>query len=615
MAEEPQVLRGINWREAFPFTNLFRAFRIAIHPSKLVLALLALLALYLGGRLLDAAWHSKHRAVPALAADEAGEIEQYERTETADELTRWREAQRNAVGDRYARYLRETAEAKAAAEAAANVPADQRTWTKLLQDNNALTARARAGEDTQHVNYWIKTSVPQEAKKIQQDHEARIKQINEIKADTDEQKQNKQRQLEDAEKQRQDRLKQLYEEAASARRTVEGLEGQGPFEAFFNFQSARINDVVNGVLTWNWLGGFDGRTPPGVAASVYRFFTTAPTWALRHHSLYFFLFGALFLVIWSLFGGAIARIAAVHVADEGRKLSVRQGLSFAVSKFLSFLSAPLIPAIIILVLGVLLAVGGLLLNIPWLGEIVVGGLFFLALAAGFVMTLVLLGTAGGFNLMYPTIAVEGSDSFDAISRSFSYVYAKPWRMLFYSLLAIIYGALCYLFIRLFIWLLLVLTWWFVGLLVFRTADNGVNLWHVMFPGPQHLWKLPYDINYLALGPAGDIGAFLVAFWAYLTIAMLGAFAISFYFSANTIIYYLMRREVDATEMDDVYLEQPEEDFAETPATAAAAPAAAAESQPAESAAAAAAAEPTPATASGDTPPASTEPPRDTPAGT
>jgi hypothetical protein len=49
--------------------------------------------------------------------------------------------------------------------------------------------------------------------------------------------------------------------------------------------------------------------------------------------------------------------------------------------------------------------------------------------------------------------------------------------------------------------------------------------------------------------------------------MLGAFAISFYFSANTIIYVLMRHEVDATELDDVYLEQTDEDFGELPAPA------------------------------------------------
>ena len=47
------------------------------------------------------------------------------------------------------------------------------------------------------------------------------------------------------------------------------------------------------------------------------------------------------------------------------------------------------------------------------------------------------------------------------------------------------------------------------------------------------------------------------------VGMVGAFVISFYFSTNTIIYYLMRREVDATEPDDVYLEQSDEDFGES----------------------------------------------------
>ena len=64
MSDQSQVIRGINWREAFPFTHIFRAFRIAIHPSKLVLALLALLLMYLGGRVLDSIWPANYRAVP-----------------------------------------------------------------------------------------------------------------------------------------------------------------------------------------------------------------------------------------------------------------------------------------------------------------------------------------------------------------------------------------------------------------------------------------------------------------------------------------------------------------------------------------------------------------------
>jgi hypothetical protein len=185
---------------------------------------------------------------------------------------------------------------------------------------------------------------------------------------------------------------------------------------------------------------------------------------------------------------------------------------------------------------------------------------------------VLLGTFGGFNLMYPTIAVEGSDSFDAISRSFSYVYARPWRMLLYTLVAIIYGALCYLFVRLFIWLMLSLTHHFVGAGMWAHAPSTDALWSTMWPPPTQ--RLSYDIDFLTLRGDQDIAASLVAFWVYLAVGMLGAFAISFYFTANTIIYYLMRHEVDATELDDVYLEQSEEDFADAtapPATAAATP--------------------------------------------
>src|SRR5439155_18495497 len=53
---QTQTIRSINWRDVFPFTHLFRAFRIAVHPSKLLLALVALLLIYLGGRVLDGAW-------------------------------------------------------------------------------------------------------------------------------------------------------------------------------------------------------------------------------------------------------------------------------------------------------------------------------------------------------------------------------------------------------------------------------------------------------------------------------------------------------------------------------------------------------------------------------
>ncbi|HEV8607646.1 MAG TPA: hypothetical protein VGQ99_20085 [Tepidisphaeraceae bacterium] len=553
MADEPHVIRGINWREAFPFTNIFRAFRIAIHPSKLVLALLALLVLYFGGRVLDGLWMNRYKAVP-------GEIAIYERSRTSEQFFNDRNAIRETAADRYTRGLQ--------------VLATKKTEEKFKHLNDPVAARRDAGEGkwTNHVRYAVGLERLADIDAAEKEYEKEHARIIALPQTNDDQKRAVQEQEQAALARRDAAIAQARTEARAKLDIVETVEGKGLFLAFFQYQTQKIDNIVRGVLSGNWLGGLDqwmrksadAAEADGVIVSAIKFFTVAPAWALRHHPIYFLLFGALFLVVWSLFGGAIARIAAVHVADEGRKLSVRQGLSFAVSKFLSFISAPMIPLIIVLGIGLIVAVvAGIALLIPWLGEIVVGALFFLALAAGFVMTLVLIGTAGGFNLMYPTIAVEGSDSFDAISRSFSYVYAKPWRMLFYSALAIAYGAITYLFVRLFIYLTLLLTWFFVGLFVWRQTPDHQNLWHALMPHPSFA-SLPYEVDSLSLNPAGSLAAFLIEFWNYLAISMLGAFAISFYFSVNTIIYYLMRREVDATEMDDVYLEQPDEEFTETP---------------------------------------------------
>jgi hypothetical protein len=250
------------------------------------------------------------------------------------------------------------------------------------------------------------------------------------------------------------------------------------------------------------------------------------------------------------------------------KISVRQALTFSASKILSFIFAPVIPVLIILGIGLLIALASLaLLHLSHAGAIIVGVLFFLALIGGFVITLVMLGTMGGFNLMYPTVAVEGSDSFDAISRSFSYVFARPWRMLWYTIVAVVYGAICYLFVRFFVWLMLAATWFFMYWLLPRNGQPA-QVWPRMWPPPlDPMAVFPYSPDYNTLKWPESVAAALIAWWVYLVIGLIGAFAISFYFSANTIIYYLMRREVDATELDDVYVEEADDELDEGAAPA------------------------------------------------
>src|SRR5690606_15445683 len=119
-------------------------------------------------------------------------------------------------------------------------------------------------------------------------------------------------------------------------------------------------------------------------------------------------------------------------------------------------------------------------------------------------------------------------------------------------------------------------------LVTETTTTGPEVWETMWPEPSY-GNLTHDITSNRLGAGDNIGAYITAFWVYLVVGLLGAFVISFYFSANTIIYYLLRREVDNNELDDVYLEATDEEFAEPdltePAAGSTAPTAAAAPTP------------------------------------
>jgi len=533
MADDVRI-SGINWRETFPFTNLFRAFRIAIHPSKLALGLVALICLYVGGRTLDAIWPVRHLAVPnePLLYAEYG----------SRGLAEKRAEARGEIEENYAQQLASP------------------TW-HVVPDIDKARAAARDGQYTREMTDAVVASRDQRVRDADAAMKARIDAANQ---NSDRAQRNAA--IATAKADHDATLRMAYAEADEQLAPTRAIKGEGIFKELFEYETYQVVGVVNGVRDGNWLGGLRSDSPQGVIKSVFNFFAVGPLWLGFHHPVYFILFGLLFLTVWAIFGGAIARIAAVHVARD-EKLSVRAALSFSASKFLSFVSAPLIPIIIIGLVGLVPLIAGVLSSIPYVGPIfylLMSALFFILLVAGFIMTIVLIGLVAGLNLMYPTIAVEGSDSFDAISRSFSYVYARPWRMIWYTGVAVVYGALCYLFVRFFIYLMLALTHRFVGIGMWKaTAPSTDPLWPVMWRGPSVTGTLSYQPGFTALRWDQALAAGLIAFWVYLLISVLGAFAISFYFTANTIIYYLMRREVDATEMDDVYLEQSDEDFAES----------------------------------------------------
>ena len=168
------------------------------------------------------------------------------------------------------------------------------------------------------------------------------------------------------------------------------------------------------------------------------------------------------------------------------------------------------------------------------------------------LAVVILGAVTGFNLMFPAVAYDGSDSFDSISRSFSYVYAKPWRMLFYSSIAAIYGSISYTFIRVIAFLALSVTRTFLQFVTWtNNSTDEVNKIEAIWPKPDFI-NLFGNSTITAVTWPEKIAHFLIYICVLVVVGLVVSFIISFYFSANTIIYSLLRKKVDSTEINDIY---------------------------------------------------------------
>ncbi len=281
-------------------------------------------------------------------------------------------------------------------------------------------------------------------------------------------------------------------------------------------------------------------------------------WLLRYHPLYFVLFVVGSLLIWACAGGAICRIAAVQYAKD-EKLTMRQALSYAKEKlFGGFVLAPCIPVAFILITAVFMVVGGAVLRIPILGDLLAGPAFGLAILGGFVVAILLLGLLVGGSLFWPAVAAEGSDAFDSFSRSLSYPLSKPWKAVLYAVIATVFASLCWVFVNLFTFFALTVTRGIVG---FGTSpfgwwsrgEGGAHvrkldlLWPLAGPNALYSWPQWHQLSWYEYVSAAFIGGYVLV-----VIGLMWAFLASFYFSGSTVIYFLLRRDVDGTDLEEVH---------------------------------------------------------------
>lgn len=324
----------------------------------------------------------------------------------------------------------------------------------------------------------------------------------------------------------------------------------GVFETLVRFGVGRFENTLNAFKE------FDVTTLFVVIDNLGQGFK-ALEWAFMYHLIYSMVFFAITLAVGSVAGGSICRMAALEFAQNERP-GLMESLRFGCTRFRSLFAAPLTPVVIVAFIGSSILLLGLLGNIGYVGELLVGLFIPLVMISGMLMMLVVLGALGGINLMFPTIAFENSECFTAVNNSFRYVFARPWRLGVYTAVAIVYGGISYALVRFFVFGLLLTCYRFLQL---GFLESNLKL--------ERLWAEPrFESLFTPVAVETSfwterVGAFLIQAGVMSVVGLMAAFVVSYCFSANTIIYALIRNRVDGTDLSQiasVYEDEDEEDF-------------------------------------------------------
>jgi hypothetical protein len=249
------------------------------------------------------------------------------------------------------------------------------------------------------------------------------------------------------------------------------------------------------------------------------------------------------VAVWAFFGGAITRSAALQLATRQTDRPMTT-LRFAAVRWRYFFMAPLIPLIGVAIVTVLMAIPSVLLRVG-VGTVLVGVLVWpLLLLGGLAIAWVLVGLALGWPLLWAHLSVEGGDSLDPLSPMYGYLFRRPLNYLFYVGVAAVLGAL---------------GWLVVG--YFAAGTIAATYWAASWTGGE---AGTLSIAGGHVEGAVSVGAHVIRFWVQCVKLVAVGFLYSYFWTASTAIYLLLRYDVDQKEMDEVLPEEEEQTPAELP---------------------------------------------------
>lgn len=228
------------------------------------------------------------------------------------------------------------------------------------------------------------------------------------------------------------------------------------------------------------------------------------------------------LLIWAIFGGAIARLTALQFSGD-HPVSLLGSVRYSFRHLVASIGGPLLPISGILALWCLVFIGGWIGQIPTIGPIVAGVFWGLTLLFALVATLLFVGVCFSWPIMICATAVEGTDSFDALSRGFSYVFSRPVYLVWMVALSFVIGSIAV-------------------AIVFHVEAMTIFLARQFFASSG-----------AEIAPLAGFGGTLESFWERASSIIAQSYGICFGWTAATVMYFLLRLNVDAMSIESIYI--------------------------------------------------------------
>jgi hypothetical protein len=235
------------------------------------------------------------------------------------------------------------------------------------------------------------------------------------------------------------------------------------------------------------------------------------------------------VVVWGIFGGALARIAIVQVASL-RLTGITESLRYSLRRAGPLVLAPCCPLLALVFCAAIVALFGVLYWVPVAGPVLAGVFLVLPLAAGLVMALLAAGLVVGWPLMQAAVAAGADDALDALSRTFSYLNQRIAALGAAVALAWLQGTIALFFVELLAGGVIRLTHWSLGLAAPATQIAA------MFGGSD--------------ASAGAVAGVTHGLWLVGVGLLAHGWIYSFYWTAAALIYLWLRQDVDGTPWEE-----------------------------------------------------------------